>query len=90
MEDVFVDRVRCSHDVAGVRETVMVETRPETDEVPIAKVSIPEPVTRFVYTSETPRVYMDRSLVVEQGDVVEWPNGAPDVLWVPVTDSKEN
>jgi hypothetical protein len=39
----------------------------------------------FKYTEDTPRVYLDRSLVVHKGDVVEWANGAPDVCWVPVS-----
>lgn len=71
----------------------MVETRPETDEVPVKKTSIEDSstnVSKFVYTSETPRIYMDRALEAHQGDVVEWPDGSPDALWVPVTDSKES
>ena len=74
----------------------MVDVRPEVDDEPReqAPTLIPDPPTvasitnTFRYTSETPRIYMDRSLEVHFGDVVEWPNGAPDVLWVP-TDSKE-
>lgn len=46
-------------------------------------------ITSFVYTSETPRVYLDRGLEVHRGDVIEWPDGAPDVHWTE-NDSKES
>lgn len=46
--------------------------------------------TSFVYTSDTPRIYLDQSLEVHKGDVVEWPDGAPDACWDAVTDSKED
>lgn len=32
----------------------------------------------FRFTDTQARVYVDRALVVEPGDVVDWPDGAPD------------
>lgn len=70
----------------------MVEFMPETDQVNPQMGNEPEPVVEshlFVFTSENPRVYVTRGLEVHFGDVVEWPDGAPDVCWDAVTDSKE-
>jgi len=35
-------------------------------------------VPQFRFTDTQERVYVDRALVVSPGDVVEWPDGAPD------------
>jgi hypothetical protein len=76
----------------------MVEFMPDTDQVDPQMENEPVPLVSsasdhknlFVYTSETPRVYVARGLEVNHGDVVEWPIGAPDVCWDSVTDSKDN
>ena len=39
----------------------------------------------YRYTSTEERVYVDRALTVNSGDVVDWPDGAPeDGHWEPV------
>ena len=43
----------------------------------------------YRYLNTQAQVYVDRALVVEPGDVVDWPDGAPnDGQWEPVTTKK--
>jgi hypothetical protein len=35
-------------------------------------------VSRYRFTDTQARVYVERALLVEPGDVVDWPDGAPD------------
>lgn len=76
----------------------MIEDVPETSTVvPEVKPVISPPIVTgkvtknlFVFNSENPRVYVDRGLIANHGDIVEWNDGAPDVCWDAVNDSKEN
>lgn len=40
----------------------------------------------FRYLAEYSRIYADRSLLVEPGDVVDWPEAPDDGQWGPVED----
>ncbi len=41
-------------------------------------------MSRYRFTDTQARVYVDRALVVEPGDVVDWPDNAPaDGQWQP-------
>jgi hypothetical protein len=61
-------------------------TSVSSEPIPVVVVAPVAPKSNlFEFTEDTPRVYLDRSLVVRKGDVVEWANGAPDVCWVPVS-----
>lgn len=43
----------------------------------------------YVYTSTETRVYADRSLQVEPGDTVDWPDGPPaDGHWSPTEETQ--
>ena len=47
-------------------------------------------MTEYRYVGVAPRVYVDRSLLVAWGDVVEWPDGAPDDgQWEPIKPAKK-
>ncbi|MFD2421672.1 hypothetical protein [Amycolatopsis pigmentata] len=35
-------------------------------------------MSRYRFTDTQPRIYVDRALEVQPGDVVDWPDGAPD------------
>ena len=50
----------------------------------------PPAANSFVFTQDTSRIYIDRALEVNKGDVVVWPDGAPDICWDAVTNSKES
>lgn len=46
--------------------------------------------TSYVYTGEDSRTYEDRALPVQRGDVVEWPDEAPDYRWSPEGSDEAN
>lgn len=56
-----------------------------TPEAPVALPDPSVPENAYVFTDDTSRVYMDRSLVVHKGDVVVWPDGPPDICWKPAS-----